>query len=153
MSSKRQPRELTDVIADVIHADRGLAKVIADALPASLAAVYRVADRHDADALKAYWIPTICRVTRSFAILDVLERAVGRVAFVLPRASTADHADIVHHSARAMTEVGEALARIAQSIADGTITPEERTLIEREIDDAHTALAAVRSVVAQKVAA
>lgn len=153
ISPKRQPRWLSDVVATVIHAVRGTTKVLADALPASEAAVYRVADINDADPLKAWWIPTICKETGSFAILDAIEREVGRVAFVLPTAVHAGHADVIAHTATVVHEFGEALARVSQSLADGTITDAERQSIDREIGDVHATLASLQALIAQKVAA
>lgn len=153
ISPKRQPRWLSEVVATVIHSVRGTTKVLADALPASEAAVYRVADINDADPLKAWWIPTICRETGSFAILDAIEREVGRVAFVLPQSSSLDHADVIQHTATVVREFGEALSRVSQSVADGSITLAECHQIEREIGDVHAALASLQALVAAKVVA
>lgn len=153
ISPKRQPRWLTDVVATVIHAVRGQVKVIAQEVPASEAAVWRVADINNAEALKAWWIPAICRVTGSFAILDAIEREVGRVAFSLPQATHADHVDVVQHTGRSMQEFAEVLSRVSHSIADGTITDQERQHIDREIDDVYASLAGLKALIKQKVAA
>lgn len=153
ISAKRQPGWLTTVVAAVVHAERGRVKAIAADVPASEAAVYRVADINDADPLKAWWIPAICRVTGSFAVLDAIEREVGRVAFVLPQASSSAHADVIQHTAVVVQEFGEALARVSGAMADGTITPMERDHIEREIADVHASLAALQALIARKAVA
>jgi hypothetical protein len=154
VSPKRQPRWLTELVATVLHGERGTAKVVADELPAPIAKVYRVADSNDADPLPAWWIPAVCRVTGSFAILDALEARVGRVAIPIPVPTTcAERADLVQFTAALMREVGEALSEIGSSIADGTINPVEHQRIQQQIRDAHAALASVDAIVAQKVAA
>lgn len=147
--SAKQPAWLTEAVAVSVHRERGTAKAIAAELGIAIERVYEVADVNSPKPLKAGWIPAIVTETHSFAVLDALERAVGRVAFQLPHAVSPDHADIVKHTADAMREFGEALSVVSSSIADGTICQQERAHIARQIGDVHAALASLQALVDQ----
>lgn len=148
-----QPEWLTDAVRESVHGERGRAKAIALALNVAEGAVTDAADPTRRVSLKAYWIPAIVAESGCFAILDALERAVGRVAFQLPRALSADHADIVQHTGQSMQEFSEVLSHVAMSIQDGTITAVECQRLEQQIDEAQASLERVRVVARHKVAA
>lgn len=146
--TKQEPW-LTEAVAVSVHAERGTAKAIAAALHVAVERIYEVADINSPKALRAGWIPAIVTETKSFAVLDALERVCGRVAFQLPHAVSPDHMDIVRHTAEAMREFGEALAVVSGSIADGTICQRERAHIAQQIGDVHAALASLQALVDQ----
>lgn len=148
-----QPRWLTEVVATTVHAERGTVKRIAAALGVGDGRVYEVADINAPKPLRAAWVPTFCAETGSLAILEALAHQCGAVVFKVPTAVNPEHADVVQHAARSMKEVGEALAAVGTSVADGTITAAERTHIEQQIDEAHAALAALSLVVERKAVA
>lgn len=145
-SPYRQSPALTEAVAVSVHAQRGLVKVIASELGVREAAVYAVADINDPKAVKADWLPTICRVTGSYAALDVLERAVGRVAVPLPTAATLD-ADLLASAAVVMQETGEAIHAVGESLRDGRLTTAERVEMHQQIADAFRALVSLELAV------
>jgi acyl-CoA hydrolase len=153
ISPNAQPRWLTDTIATAVHAERGTVKRIAAALQVGDGRVYEVADINAPKPLRAAWIPTFCQETGTLAILEAIAHQCGAVVFRLPATANPEHQDVVLHAASTMKEVGEALTAVSASLADGTITDAERVEIERQIDDAHEALAALSFVVSRKAAA
>lgn len=150
ISPKRQPQWLSDLVADVVHADRSNAKVIADALGVKLRAVYAAADRHDASALPAGWIPTVCLELKSFAILDALEAQVGRVAFSLPQVKpTVDEMHL--ELARTVTGFGTFLQANGLALADRRIEPSEAKPLLSSIDAMLAGVAEYRAMVVTKL--
>jgi hypothetical protein len=149
----KQPAWLTEAVVSAVHGERGRAKSIAAALRVSEDSVYAVADINNPKPVRAYWLPTLCRETGSFAPLDALEAQLNRVAFQLPAATTADHSDVVAHTALTVQHFGEALTQVSASLQDGTITREEEAAIVKEIADVHAALASLQALVSRKVAA
>lgn len=133
ISPNVQPAWLTDVVAALVHRERGTAKAIADALAVKPRAVYAAADRHDASALRAYWIPTICRETKSFALLDALEAQVGRVAFELPRLAAHDD-EMLQELARTVTKFGEFVSENGAALEDGRLEAHEVRTVIKTID-------------------
>lgn len=148
----KQPRWLTEVVATVVHAERGTAKVLAAELGESIDSVYDAADINSPRPVKAWWIPTICKVTGSVAVLQAIAQQVGCVVFRLPVATYHQDIELVTHTAKVVQEFGEALAQVSASIADGTITPVERQRIDVEIQDVHCALETLRLIVAARAA-
>jgi len=148
-NSRNQPDWLTEVAASVIHAERGTAKQLAFALGVALGQVYDAADRYSARPLKAWWLPTICEVTGSYALLDVLERRVGRVAFELASADRAGDA-MQQALAREVTAFGEFLSETASDMADGRIDPDELQRILPAIDRILARTCEFRSMVIEK---
>jgi hypothetical protein len=147
-SPRRQPKWLTEVVASVLKDVRGTVKAIAIALNVQEGAVYKVADLHDPNALKAFWIPTITQETGSFAILDALEAQVGRVAFVLPSGAASDelHARV----AATVKEFGEMLQTSGTALEDGHLSIAERDALVREIDESVRVLCEYRAAVITK---
>lgn len=128
-----QPAWLTEVVAATLHAERGTVKQLAAELGVADRRVYDVADRHNPRSLRASWLPAITHVTGSFAVLDAIERRVGRVAF---SAITVDDSDdlLQQALAREVAAFGESLTEIANDMADGRIDPGELDSILKGID-------------------
>ena len=151
--ANRQPRWLTDVVAAVVHAQRGTVKAIAYALGVRDAAVYEAADLNNPKPLKAHWIPVVCRETGSLAVLEAIAEQCGAVVFALPVVVNPDHAEIVTRVAQSMRECADVFAASGTSLADGRITDQELQHVERQIHEAHAELEALRMVMAQKAKA
>lgn len=147
--SAQQPRWLTDAVASTLHAERGTVKQVAAALGVPDRQVYDVADLHNPKPLKAAWLPTICTVTGSFTLLDVLERRVGRVAFAVVAAD--GHDDVMQQAlAREVTAFGEFLSETAADVADNAIDAGELQRILPAIDRILARTCEFRSMVIEK---
>lgn len=140
--TNQQPVWIYDAVRETVHPsrarvvverERGVAKVIADALGCKENHVTDLADPTRRVPLKAFEIVDIVRASGSFAILDALERQVGRVAF--PVVAETDRQDVLQQAlAREVTAFGEFLGEIAADMADGRIDEEELRRDLREID-------------------
>lgn len=129
----QQPAWLTEAVVATLHGARGLVKRVAIALGVREKAVYEVGDASAPRALKAAWIPALVLETGSFAILDALERQVGRVAF--PIVTKTDRQDVLQQAlAREVTAFGEFLSETAADMADGRISESELRRILPEMD-------------------
>jgi hypothetical protein len=145
-----QPGWMTRAVHDVIHAHRGTVKVIADALGLKREkAIYQVADGNDPKPIKAWWIPTITRITGSFAILDALEAQVGRVAFVLPPVNPRVE-EMNRELARLLQEFGQFLETNGIVLADGKIEPHEVPSMLKAIDAILAGVSEYRAMVLEK---
>ena len=80
------------------------------------------------------------RATGDFAAIDFIETALGRVAFVIPKPAPG-HEAIHQQLSKSLTEFGEFVAAVGDSIADGTITEAEKERCRKEGYELHQALA------------
>jgi len=150
-SPNAQPRWLTEVVSCTLHHERGTVKRVAADLGVREGAVYDVADINGPKPLKAAWIPTICEVTGSFAILDAIEARVGRVAFKLPAVNP--HADaMTQELAREARLFADFLHEAADDLADGRLQPHEVKPLLHAIDRLVAGLAQFRARVVRKAA-
>lgn len=148
ISVNAQPAWLTRAVHETVHGVRGTAKVIADALGCREHHVTDLADPTRRVPVKAYEIPAMTRATGSFAILDALEQAVGRVAF---RLETAGAPDAMRRKlSEAVRQFGEFLEVTGEALEDGRLQPHETTEVLTEIDQLIATLCDYRArVVAQ----
>lgn len=151
-SRESQPAWLTQAIAIQVHCERGQVKRIAQAVHRAESLVYRWADINGPVAMPAWAVPALCEETGKYTVLDALEQQVGRVAFRIPRV-TSVHRDVLEQIAHVTRETADVLTSSSQSLADGELTAEEVTQIEKQIDENIAALAAYRALLRQKVEA
>ena len=81
-------------------------------------------------------------------IVQTLARMVGHEIVSLPKLPP-NFADLQMAIGRTSKEVGEVFTRIGESLADGTFDQNERKLTIHEIEEAMSALAVLRQVVAE----
>jgi len=81
--------------------------------------------------------------------LDVLERAMGRVAFKLP--DLADHSDLAGDLAKVGKEFGKVCSSMSAALADGKVTRKEAEAFSAEVDDNIAALAELREAMKREV--
>lgn len=149
ISPNAQPAWLYDAVRQTVHATRGTAKVIQDALGSTYQHVTDLADASRHVALKAFEIPDIVRATGSFAILDALEAKVGRVAFTLP-ATNPNVDEMNRELARTVKEFGAFLETNGDVLADGVIEPREVPPLLGAIDQMLADLSEYRALVVRK---
>lgn len=146
-----QPRWLTDAAADVLHRVRGTIEAVALTLRVPKHRVYGVADRHQPKPLPAWFIPTICRETSTFTLLDLLEAQCGRVAFLLPPVNPCVE-EMNRELARLLQEFGSFLETNGTVLADGRLEPHEVPGMLRAIDDILAGMSEYRAMVVRKAA-
>jgi hypothetical protein len=78
--------------------------------------------------------PTAVERDAAFIALDVLERNVGRMAFRLPTPGYVEASDMAAVQ-RLVKEVGEALAKMGETLEDGVVEDHEMPSTLKEIDD------------------
>ena len=69
----------------------------------------------------------------------------GMAAFVVPQPDSAKQDDLSQTVCRVMSEVGAVAQAVSSALIDGVVTPAEADLIEREFNDALSALGAWRA--------
>jgi hypothetical protein len=120
---------------------------IAERVGTNVAYLRAAASQYDeTHQLQARLIVPITVATGNFALLDFMERMVGRVAVRLPDVDVAD-VDLFAMSARLVKEVGDTLDAVRAAVADGRITAEEVDRIDCEVHQMHQAAAALEAVV------
>ncbi len=82
----------------------------------------------------AQLVPALCRVLRNDELLDVLERAAGRVAFRPPARDAVDRSD-VQAASGLVREVGRVLQRLAETLDDGVVEATELSTVLPALDD------------------
>lgn len=82
------------------------------------------------------------------APLDYLEACLGRVAVDLPDGAP-DSREWLASVAAMAKETGEALAEVAEAVADNNVAPDEARRCVKELDEALGALARVRQRIAE----
>lgn len=105
------------------------AKAIAQNMNVPVSVLYEIADEYRERKLRAEEIPSLILATRNFAVLDTIERAVGRVGVALP---VAGDGITLARSAEAIREFGEFLREIGQAAIDGTVTRDEAAQVRLE---------------------
>jgi hypothetical protein len=103
----------------------------------------------DSHKFQAELIIPITASTQNFAILDYLERAVGRVAIRLP--DQASRGDVFERTADLARELGHAVEEIWQALADGHVSNDEAERVRLEIHHLQTAAAALEACVLSQV--
>lgn len=103
----------------------------------------------DSHKFQAELIVPITAATQNFALLDYLERAVGRVAIRLP--DQAGRGDVFERTADLTRELGHAIEEIRQALSDGHVTSDEADRVRREIHHLQTAAAALEGCVTSQV--
>lgn len=105
------------------------AKAIAQGMNLPVGTLYEIADEHRERKLRAEEIPSLVLATRNFAVLDAIERAVGRVGVTLP--SAGDDATVAR-SVEAIREFGEFLQELGAAASDGRVTRSEAARVRIE---------------------
>lgn len=77
----------------------------------------------------------ILKLTKDFRALDRLEHMLGRVAFVLPRADSADLAPLMQMVGDMTREFGEHMTILGVSMADGKLDKDEIKGCLKELTD------------------
>lgn len=95
-------------------------------------------------AMPAHQVVPITLATGNFRILDVMEQAVGRVAFALPAVTDAPR-DVLTETAAATREFGDVLTALGRAVAARRISAGEMDQIE---DEAYEAIAEILRAVA-----
>lgn len=148
-TSAKQPRWLTEVVATSVHAVRGTVKRLAAALGERESAVYERADINHPKPVPAWWLPTLCRETGSFAVLDEIERQVGRRAFQLP-AMDPIHGEFFEQASALVVSIAETVDTLPGILKDGRIDADERARFRSEAERAIADLWRLVSMVEQK---
>lgn len=149
IATNPQPAWLAQAIHETVHAERGRAKVIADALGRSEQHVTDLADPLRRVALKAHEIPKLILATNCYAVLDVLEEQVGRTAFRLV-ALSAHQDEMTRALARDVRLFGEFLQENGDALADGRLEPHEVAQLTKSIDQMIAGLCEYRELVVEK---
>lgn len=118
-------------------------KAVAEAMGVPRSRVYEIGDGDSGRKLKAEEIARLVRATDDYTVLDVIERAVGRVAFVLPHSHRPG--DVLALSAKSAKEFGAFLADIAGDTAQGW-TEDELAQVKCDRD---RLIAAVQATIAR----
>lgn len=86
------------------------------------------------------------------ATLDVCERLVGRIGFVVPRMPGQQFPGLAKKFGKLSIEVGEALQVFGEHAGDGQITRGEGEEILQELEDIHRVTAALEELVRREIA-
>jgi hypothetical protein len=141
-----QPSWLAAAIHVTVHGARGVAKAIAMALGKPYEHVTDLANPSARVALKAYEIPALVRATDCYAILDVLEHEVGRVAFRLPSPKPGMF-DALHEGlGRTLRHVGSFVEKHGEAMKDGRVDVVELQELNTLIDQAIAGLCEYREL-------
>lgn len=144
-----QPRQLQLAIYQTIHGRRGDSKIIADALGIKPNAVLELADPLRRVPLKVHQVVPMVRATNCYAIPDLIDQELGRVAFSLP--SVNPHAEEMNRElARDVTAFGEFLRENGMALEDGVIEPHEVKPLLGAIDSMIAGLSRYRALVLAK---
>lgn len=90
-------------------------------------------------AMPAHQVVPVTLATGNTRILDVMEQAVGRVAFTLPEVADPPR-DVLVETAAATREFGDILSALGRAVADRAISVAEMDQIE---DEAYEAIAEI----------
>lgn len=135
------PQTVQEAVYQTVHQTPGQPpKAIAENAQIPIAELYAVADELQPNRqLKAEQIPALVKATGNTVILDVLEAAVGRIAFRVPPANGSLR-EQVQMSRDAIKEFSEALDSWCTATDDGHVT---RVEAKRFIAQANDAIAAI----------
>jgi hypothetical protein len=120
-------------------------KAIAEGMNLSAGILYDIADETRERKLRAEELPSLILTTRNFLILDVIERAVGRMGVMLPQGDLVTLAE----SAAVILEFGQFLEKLATGAPNG-YTREEARQVRAEGEQAMSKIASlIKAVEAQ----
>jgi hypothetical protein len=105
----------------------------------------------DSHKFQAELIVPITVATGNFAILDYMERQVGRVALTVP--DGLGRGDVFERTADLMRELGEAIEEIRRTLTDGRVEAAEAERVKKEIHDIQRAAAALQACVIAQLGA
>lgn len=97
--------------------------------------------------LQAKLLAPITIASGNYALLDFIERLVGRVAIRLPRGCAVADDDLFAAGARVASEMGDVFEEIRRAFEDKRITEDELARVNREVHEAHQALASLGDIV------
>jgi hypothetical protein len=126
--SENSVETVQDAVRLTIHESRTAGgqhmppKAIAEGMNVPASILYDIADETRERKLRAEELPSLILTTRNFLVLDVIERAVGRVGVVLPQTN----AITLAQSSAAIKEFGEFLQVMASSSPNGFSRDEAR---------------------------
>src|SRR5690349_8757322 len=83
----------------------------------------------------AEFIPKLCYVLNNYRLLDLLEEAAGRVAYLVPFLSESAGTAEIKAVQKLVKEVGEALEALATTWQDGIVEQTELESTTSELDD------------------
>ena len=118
-------------------------KAIAQGMNLPTNVLYDIADETRERKLRAEEIPSLILATKNFAVLDAIERSVGRVGVALPMAG--DNVTIAR-SVEAIREFGEFLQELGAAAADGHVSRDEA---HRVRIDGEAAIATIFALIQQ----
>lgn len=139
--SKRYTKTLKDALYDTIHKSNSHSiEGLAEQLDMGVSYLYRAAlPDPDTDGPTASGVRfplkkvvPLCRLTGDYQILDVLEFQVGRVAIPISKNKNMSQQDVQEKALNAVVSFGKLIEGVHSSSADGVITAEEQTEIDRQ---------------------
>jgi hypothetical protein len=146
-----EPRNLQEAIyCELHHSDLPLAR-IAETIGVRAGYLMDAAnpDRDDTQ-FQARLIAPTTRITGNTAVISLLSRECGGVFVPTPEVS-ADHSDIANHTAAILREVADVIQSPAKALSSNNdINASECADIERDIDEAVTALLSLKRLVRAK---
>lgn len=142
-----EPRTFAEAVDCALHHSALPLADIAEQISVNPGYLRTAASQYDeTHQLQARLIVPITRATGNFALLDYLERSVGRVAIRLPEADTGD-GNLFEQGARLAKEMGDTFEAVRAALADGRVTAEELDRIAREMHEMHQAAAVLEAMV------
>lgn len=105
----------------------------------------------DSHKFQAELIVPVTVASGNTAILDYLERMVGRIAITLPTVELGDTTDLFTPMAEIAQEIGHMAAAIQAAFRDHHLAAEEMDRIDREIHHAHEALARLEALLRKQL--
>jgi hypothetical protein len=121
-------------------------KAIAQNMNLSLSVLYDIADEHRERKLRAEEIPSLVRASSNFLVLDVVERSLGRVAFVVPRVGLGRD-DFYTASINLVERVTAVTKRLHDSLEDNHINTIERADLRQLSRELHSATAELEALI------
>jgi len=125
---------LPDAIYETVHHNNVPLRRIADAMGIEPSTLTRYAlDGESGAPMPAYRIEALVLASKSFLVLDFIEKSLGRIAFQLPPTGSRQTKDIAILTIQALKEFGEFLQEIEKALNnDGKICAEEYKKIQWE---------------------
>ncbi|MFZ7126383.1 MAG: phage regulatory CII family protein [Desulfobacterales bacterium] len=85
------------------------------------------------------------------AMVDVMDRLLGRVAIEIPTVQAPQFATLMDKFGRLSMEVGEALRAFGESIQDGRISRCEADVLLKELEDVHRVTASLEDLIRREM--
>ncbi len=140
-------RTLRESLYDTIHRNKKPLKAIAEEIGMTENYLTKAAlpDQDESDTGTGCRFPLkklvpLIRTTNDFAVLDCIERSLGRVAIKMPDPSKGSLHDVCRLSLRAVREFGELMAQVEKSLQDDLVTEQEMERIRKEAGKAFQAI-------------